>query len=444
MTITGKDVKTVLREASIVGAGGAGFPSYMKLAEGADTLLINGAECEPLLQTDYMLLREHSNEVFEGARAVMAFSKIPKCLVCIKEHNAHRLGFHEGQDMGGGVFVKLLPDVYPMGDEINMIYEATGRVVRPGCLPITVGCIVLNVETLYNAYRALTAGTPVTEKWLTIGGNVKEVIVVKVPIGTRVRDLFAHYGIEVPENHAVIDGGPSMGAIINPQTAVVKKNTKSFLILPETAPAVISKRMDVKASAQRASTACCQCTRCTDMCPRNLLGYPILPHKMVRSVTTVAEVTPDMVLAATLCCNCGICELAACCQGISPRLMIQEFKGILAKNKMKYVATEDVHPDEARDYRKIPSSRWMSHLGVTKYDTEKVTAVMDGYEPGTVEIGLNWHIGAPSVLSVAVGDLVKAGDKIAEAAEGLSLPQYASVDGKVVLADRARVVIEKI
>lgn len=437
-------LKDCLRTASVVGAGGAGFPSYMKLSAGADTLLINGAECEPLLETDFVLVRDHLSEVVAGARAVMEAASIPTCLLCMKKHNLPRLGLTDGEKIGDGVFVKMLPDAYPMGDEVNMIAEATGRIIRPGNLPITVGCIVYNVETVYNIYRAVSEETPVTEKWLCIGGDVPETLVVKVPVGTRVRDLFDHLGITVPETHAVLDGGPSMGAIVNPATATVKKNSKSFLLLPRTAPAVVSKVVDLKTHATRAATACCQCTRCTDMCPRNLLGYPLYPHMMVRSVTTVAEVTPEMVLSASLCCSCGICELAACCQNISPRAMIQEFKGILAKNKLKFVATEDVSADPAREYRKLPSDRWMMHLGVSQFAHNPVKTVLDGYEPSAVEIGMNGHIGAPSVPTVKVGDTVAKGEKIADAAEGLSLPQYASVDGKVVFVDRNKVILERV
>jgi Na+-translocating ferredoxin:NAD+ oxidoreductase RnfC subunit len=307
---------------------------------------------------------------------------------------------------------------------------------------MTVGVIVMNLETVYNIRAALRHRKPVIEKWLTIHGCVPNPCVLRVPVGTCVGALFERLGIIVPEGYTVLDGGPSMGAIVNPTTAVVKKNSKSFLLLPRTAPAVVSKVVDLKTHATRAATACCQCTRCTDMCPRNLLGYPLYPHMMVRSVTTVAEVTPQMVLSASLCCSCGICELAACCQNISPRAMIQEFKGILAKNKLKFVATEDVSADPAREYRKLPSDRWMMHLGVSQFAHNPVKTVLDGYEPHTVEIGMNGHIGAPSVPCVKVGDKVSRGDKIADAAAGLSMPQHASICGTVIAVDEKRIVIE--
>ena len=438
-----EELKKRIQDGAVVGAGGAGFPSYAKLAAGADTLVINASECEPLLDTDYILMREHMDKVVDGAKIIMECADIPRTLLCLKEHNAHRLSLAEGQKLAEGVFVKTLPDVYPIGDELATIYEATGRLVSPGNLPITKGVIVYNVETLVNVSFAVREGKPVTEKWLTIGGDVEKSVVLRVPVGMRVRDLFKKFGIVVPEGYAVIDGGPSMGQIINPNIAVVKKSTKGLLILPELIPAVAGKKGDIKTQISRASSMCCQCTRCTDMCPRNLLGYPLYPHKMVRTAINIAEMTPDMILTASLCCSCGVCETAACCQNISPRNVILEFKSILAKNRMKYVATEDVVADEYRDSRLIPISRWKAQLGVTPFDREGV--LVDPIETvGTVEIGLNWHIGAPSVLAVKVGDVVKKGDKIADAAGGLSVPAYASIDGKVIYADDKKVVIESV
>ena len=436
-------LKDTLREAGIVGAGGAGFPSYMKLAEGADTLLINAVECEPLLYTDYILLRERMPHILRGAAAVMKEYHIPRAMVCMKQHTVEALGLEDGAALAAHVTLKQLPNVYPMGDEISMIYEATGRVVRPGALPITAGVIVFNAETACNIAYAAKNGTPVTDKWLTIGGAVDKPLVVCCPVGTTVRELFAFYGITVPEEHVVLDGGPSMGKIIPWQTAVVRKNTKALLILPKNIPAVVSKMTGIKAAINRCSSNCCQCTRCTDMCPRNLLGYPLEPHRMVRSVTTVAEVSPEMVKAATLCCGCGICELAACCQGISPKMIIDEFKKILAKNKLRYVAEEDVTPSPDRAYRVLPSDRWASLLGVSAYDKrgERDNRVIS---PEAVTIYLSQHIGAPSLPLVKEGDAVTKGQPVAAAAEGLSVPQHASIDGQVTLVDHEKIIIERV
>ena len=318
------DLKERMKEAGIVGAGGAGFPSYGKLASGADTLVINGAECEPLLYTDYVLLHNEMPMVLAGISAVLEYANIPRALLCVKEHTAERLHLQDGAPLANKIYVKTLPNVYPMGDEISLIYQATGRVVKAGNLPITAGVIVYNVETMYNVAAAVKYSAPVTMKWLTVGGNIENPFVVRVPVGTPANAIFKKFEIKIPENHSVIDGGPSMGKLVDPYTAVVTKTTKSFLILPNTTPAIESKFLDGAKSIARAETACCQCTRCTDMCPRHLLGYPLEPHKMVRTAKGAVKIEPQMVLSATLCCGCGICETLACCQGISPRAVINE------------------------------------------------------------------------------------------------------------------------
>ena len=436
------DLKELMKEAGIVGAGGAGFPSYAKLAEGADTLVINGAECEPLLYTDYVLLHKEINAVLTGIKEVLEYANIPRALLCVKEHTAKRLRLIDGTKLADKIILKTLPDVYPMGDEISLIYQATGRVVRAGNLPITAGVIVYNVETMYNVAQAVKHGAPLTEKWVTVAGDIPQPIVVKVPIGTPVCALFEKNNITVDEEHTVLDGGPSMGKVIDPETAVVTKTTKGLLILPNTCEAVVSKYIDGEKSIARAETACCQCTRCTDMCPRALLGYPLEPHKMVRTAKSAVVALPQMVLSASLCCGCGVCETLACCQGISPKAVINEYKALLAKNKLRYNGKTDVEPAEEREYRMIPSERWASVLGVAKFD--KLPKFIGEQKDFTrVEILLRQHIGAPSVAIVKDGDSVQKGDKIAESAEGLSLPQYASVSGKVRIEEGVKIIIEK-
>ncbi|MBO5411767.1 MAG: 4Fe-4S dicluster domain-containing protein [Clostridia bacterium] len=437
------DLKELMKEAGIVGAGGAGFPSYAKLAEGAHTLLVNGAECEPLLYTDYILLQREMSNVLFGINAVLEYAKIPRALLCVKEHTAKRLQYKDGARLAEKIFLKTLPDVYPMGDEISMIYQATGIVVKPGNLPITAGVIVYNVETLYNVAVMQKFSTKLTMKWLTIAGNIPKPIVVRVPIGTLISDLFEKNSIIIPEGHTVLDGGPSMGKVIDPQTAVVSKTTKGLLILPNETEAIVSKFLDGAKSIARAETACCQCTRCTDLCPRHLLGYPLEPHKMVRTAKGAAIALPEMVLSATLCCGCGLCESLACCQGISPRAVINEYKALLAKNKLRYVAKTDVEVSPEREYRMIPSEKWASVLGVQKYDRVPVFVGEDtGFD--RVELFLRQHIGATSVAIVKEGAQVQRGEKIAESGDGLSLPLYASISGYVTAVDNEKIIIDRV
>ncbi|MBQ8719145.1 MAG: 4Fe-4S dicluster domain-containing protein, partial [Clostridia bacterium] len=362
------ELKTLLQKAGVVGAGGATFPTYVKLASGADTLIINAVECEPLLYTDLSLMELYMDKALSGIRTVMDAASISTALVGVKASKGKLLHWSHGQELAPGIKVSLLPDVYPMGDEINLIYQATGRVVPPGKLPITVGVIVMNLETVYNIHLACYENRPVTEKWLTINGNVKPMVVC-VPIGVRVQDLFRRLGIRVPEDHVVIDGGPSMGQIIEPRTAIITKATKGLLILPRDIPAVMVKERPQRVQLTMASSACCGCSRCTDLCPRFLLGYPLEPHKHIR-VTAISEhVNPADVLSASLCCGCGICEIAACCQYISPRAVIAEHKDILAKAKMRFTPPEGAQykANPERADRMMSTQRWMQYLGVDRF-----------------------------------------------------------------------------
>lgn len=436
------DLKIKMKEAGIVGAGGAGFPSYAKLADGAEILVINGAECEPLLYTDYILLKREMAMVLEGITQVLDYLSVKKALLCVKDHTAKKLNIKDGTLLTDKISLKVLPDVYPMGDEISLIYQATGKVVKPGNLPITAGVIVYNVETVYNVANAVKFGNAVTSKWLTVGGDVEKPIVTKVPLGTPVHYLFEKLNVKVPETHVVLDGGPSMGKVIDVEQAVVTKTTKGLLVLPKNIPAIEMKFVDGAKSVSRAETACCQCTRCTDLCPRGLLGYPLEPHKMVRTAKGAVKFSPEMVISATLCCGCGICETLACCQGISPKAVINEYKLLLAKEKMRFVGKEEVSPHHEREYRMIPSDRWQSVLGVKKYD--KIAEFIGEINDVTnVEINLRQHIGAPSVPVVKTGDTVNTGDVVAQANEGLSLPQHASISGVATVFENSKIVINQ-
>lgn len=436
------ELKALMKDAGIIGAGGAGFPSYAKLAEGADTLLINGAECEPLLYTDYMILKRELDTVISGVEALLSGTNINRAYLCIKNHTAKRLKLTDGEALAERVTLKVLPDVYPMGDEISLIYEATGRLVNPGNLPITVGVIVYNVETVYNLGRAVLYGEHVERKWLTVGGDIETPKVIRVPIGAPVSRLFELLGIEVDEDHSVLDGGPSMGKIINPERDVITKTTKGILVLPNNIEAVASKYINVKAAVARAETACCQCTRCTDMCPRALLGYPLEPHKMVRTAMGAATTLPQMVISATLCCGCGVCESLACSQGISPKAVINNYKAVLAEHKMRYFTKQGTEPTREREYRMIPSERWAQTLGVLRFDRlPEYGGELDDFP--RVEIPTSRHIGAPSEPCVENGARVARGDIIAAAGEGLSVPQHASTSGVVRLANR-KIIIDRI
>lgn len=439
MSIT--EIKALLQNAGIVGAGGAGFPTYAKLSNEADLLCVNCSECEPLMYTDFILNREEMAKIVKGAELIMAATNIKHTYLAIKVHRAEALGYADGQVLGENVSIKYLPSVYPIGDEIGLIYETTGRLIKAGNLPITAGVIVMNAETVYNAHEAIVSGKPLVEKWLTIAGDIPEKFTLKVPLGMRVSDIFKQLGIKVDSDHVIIDGGPSMGSISSPDRAVIKKTTKSILILPKTTRCVENKQSNIDDMLRRAASACCGCTRCTEMCPRYQLGYPLEPHKLIRAaLNSAAEDYPELIATASLCCSCGVCA-EVCCQDISPKDVILNLKKILAKNKIKFVADKDYPVNPDRPYRMIKSSKWKDMLGVLKFDAIP-TYIPKKLTAQRVEIPTSQHIGAPSIPCVNVGDRVNEGDMIATAGQGLSVPQYASISGKVVSCDPTKIVIE--
>ncbi len=436
-------LKDILREAGVVGAGGAGFPTYAKLGEGIDTLLINAAECEPLLFTDYTILTRELVRVCDGAALMAEALGAQTVLLGIKAHRAAHLGWEDGTVLQGGVKVCALPDIYPLGDEINLIYEMTGRLVQPGCLPLTQHVVVSNVETLWNVSRAVREHLPVTEKWVTVSGDVPDAArqVVRVPVGMRVADLFAALGVTVPDTHVCIDGGPSMGRIISHQTAVIGKNTKGLLVLPRDIPATVVKLRTPDRQRMLANAVCCQCSACTEMCPRALLGYPLEPHRLVRAEVGVVEAFPDKYASAALCSGCGVCEIAACCQGISPKAVIAAQKAVLGKNRIRFQANREYGLDPDRNSRLIPSARWRNLLGVAKYH---IAPAYGGFlSANEVSVSLKGHIGVSARACVKVGDAVVCGQPVAAAAEGLSVAHHASLDGKVSFIDENAVYISK-
>lgn len=437
------DLKQLLKDNGVVGAGGAGFPSYCKLAEGADTLLINAVECEPLLYTSYTLMQERIRDIIIGMRSVMEYANIPRGLLAVKDYRAKKLGYSDGQELAPGVFIKYIPNVYPMGDEINLIYTATGRVVPPGQLPITRGVIVFNTETIYNIGLVVQFNQPVTKTYLTISGDTDKAYCVKVPVGMKISEVLKIMNVQVPDTHVVIDGGPSMGTVVNLATDVVKKPCSGLLILPKTIPAVANKLRTKEDNFRRASSVCCQCNRCTDLCPRHLLGYPLEPHKMVRSTLSAAMADPELIKTATMCCGCDICSTLACCQEISPMQIIKEYKGILAKNRMKYVAdpNEQFTPSPDREARMVSAGKWKEVLGVAKYDKFPPIYVEEKLKATEVFVPMSQHIGAPAIPIVAVGDVVEENQMIAKAAEGLSVPHFAPISGRVTYVDAKTIVI---
>ena len=426
----------------IVGAGGAGFPTYAKLNNKAETILLNCAECEPLLRLHRQLLKFHAPVIIEAFDKTREILGAEEGIVCIKDHYKGAIEAVTALlPKYPKLKIKILPIVYPTGDEVVMIYEATGKVVRPGGLPIEQGIAVFNVETMYNAYNALH-GEPLTSKLVTIAGEVKNPMTVRVPIGVSLKELVEIAGGETIEDYVYWTGGPMMGDI-EPVFAPVTKTTNSVFVLPADHYLVRRFKSDYKVETARAAASCCQCKLCTDLCPRNNLGHPIEPHKIMLAAACNNFKDVSAFMNTFYCSACGICEMYACPQGLSPRKLIQEVKTALKANGVtpnKDVKASKVSP--VREYRKIPLDRLVSRLAVKKYQTNAPldNQLIGGFK--VVNIPTRMHIGAPSIPVVKFGDRVEKGQMIAKAAEGLSVNIHASISGLVIGVDDKLITIK--
>ena len=429
MTIN--ELKLTLKNSGVVGAGGAGFPSYAKLSDKADTILLNCAECEPLLKLHRQVMQVYANEILTALDTVRETVGAQRAIVAIKP--SYKKAVDAVKALLGNfknIEIGLLPEVYPAGDEVVTIYETTGRVVPPGKIPIEVGVTVFNVETILNAYYAITKGAGVTHKYITVTGAVKNPITLRVPLGITVKEVIDLAGGPTIKEYALINGGPMTGSIAT-DSDVITKTSNAILVLPPDQYVIKKRTSNPSISLKRAMSACCQCRMCTDLCPRNLLGHPIEPHRFMRNISsgTTNDVKPY--LGTFFCCSCGLCEMYSCFQELNPRTLIGIVKGSLRKGGIPIPEVTEAPVKKERNGRYILKSRLTAKLGLSEYNR---SAPLDEteYKPKSVKILLSQHIGKPAEAIVKMGDTVKVGDTIATADENaLGVAIHSSINGMV-------------
>lgn len=439
-----KELQGILRENGIVGAGGAGFPTYVKLDERADVIIMNCAECEPLLKLHRQLLEMYAYEIVSTFSMIADTVGAKEAVIGIKkEYTATILALKNCIGEFPNVRIHLLDGVYPMGDEVVLIYEATGKVVRPGGLPIEQGVAVFNVETLYNAYKAIYAKHPVIDKVVSVVAEVAKPITVRVPIGCTIEEVVALAGGSLVKEPVYYIGGPMMG-FIGSGDQLVTKTTNAVLVLPKDHLLVQRKKSNTSIEMNRAASICCQCQMCTDLCPRHALGHPIEPHMFMRAASNQDFQNLNPFINTMFCCSCGLCELYSCPQGLSPRSLMADYKNGLRKAGIKVpqgVATKPV--ESLRKFRKAPEERLEARLGLTKYNVEAPLNDQKA-DMQSVKILLSQHIGAPAEACVTKGDVVTEGQMIANPADGLSVGIHASISGKVVDVNDRYIMICKV
>ncbi|MDR0337521.1 MAG: SLBB domain-containing protein [Planctomycetaceae bacterium] len=396
--------------AGVVGAGGAGFPTHIKLSGKADTVVINAAECEPLLHKDKELIL-HRTEIFvEGLARAMQLVGATRGVVGIKKKYVPVIETLRPK-LVSGMEIVLLDDAYPSGDEFILVYESLGRVIPPGGIPLAVGVVVMNVETAYNV---AVAPNPVTKKFVSVAGSVEHSGTLCVPLGTSLRECVNAVGGVTIADPAFVVGGAMMGYIETDLSKPVTKTTGGIIVLPQDHFVVQRKRWDWKKTVRVGRTACDQCSFCTELCPRNLLGHPIEPHRAMRSLGFNLSARSD-VPGTVFCCECNLCSYCSCPEGLDPKNVCAENKRRLLENKQRW-ENPPFRPERANQQminRKTPTTRLIQKIGLAGYPNK---APLDDrqLDVRNVVLPLRQHIGAPCVPVVQTGNIVHVGQLIAE------------------------------
>jgi len=338
--------------------------------------------------------------------------------------------------------IHLLSNYYPAGDEFEIVRSVMGVTIPPAEIPLSVGAVVSNVESIYNIGRALD-GAPVVDKFVTVIGEVEYPGTFIVPIGTPADKVIALAGNITIENARIIEGGPMMGIEID-RNEPVKKTTSSFVVLPQEHSLFRKREMTVEFILRQAASACTQCRQCTDLCPRYLLGHPLEPHKIMRAAASPLSLPIDAMQNALICSECGVCDSFACPMGLSPRRVNRYLKERFATEGIRY-PKESQNPDmrAERDYRKVNPEYLGARLGIATYQNQYAPLRENSVSPARVVLPLKQGLGAPSEPTVKAGTVVARGELVAKIPDGkLGANLHSPIDG-VVVSVGEEIVIER-
>ena len=294
--LTAEEIRALVKEAGVVGMGGAGFPTHVKLTpkneKDIQYIIVNAAECEPYLTSDYRRILEETNKLIDGLKLVLQIFKQAKGYIAVEDNKPDAIKLlTERTASEERIEVKTLKTKYPQGGERCLIYATTGRKINSSMLPADAGCIVHNVDTIVSIYNAVMEKKPLTRRIVTVTGDaVKNPRNFLVYVGTPYTELVDAAGGFVSEPEKIISGGPMMGFAMYSMNVPVTKNTSSLLAFTHDT---------VKDNEE---SACIRCGRCGDVCPENLL-----PAKL----TTLARrgAMDDFVKNFGMeCVECGCCS----------------------------------------------------------------------------------------------------------------------------------------
>ena len=296
--LTKEEILNRIKEGGVVGMGGAGFPTHVKLApkdpSKIEYILVNGAECEPYITSDYRRMIEESEKVVKGLQVILTLFDSAKGYICIEDNKPDCIAkMKELVKDIDRIEVKEMMTKYPQGGERTLIYAATGREINSSMLPADVGCVVDNVETVISVYKAVILGRPVNSRVVTVTGDgIKEPKNLLVLAGTDMSELVDAAGGLKGKIAKAISGGPMMGFALYDLHVPCTKTTSAFLFLEH----------DAVSEAQEIQTACINCGRCVSVCP----GH-VLPARLAK-LAERGDMAGFEALDGMECCECGCCS----------------------------------------------------------------------------------------------------------------------------------------
>lgn len=296
--LTKEEILNRIKEGGVVGMGGAGFPTHVKLApkdpSKIEYILVNGAECEPYITSDYRRMIEEPEKVVKGLQVILTLFDSAKGYICIEDNKPDCIAkMKELVKDIDRIEVKEMMTKYPQGGERTLIYAATGREINSSMLPADVGCVVDNVETVISVYKAVILGRPVNSRVVTVTGDgIKEPKNFLVLAGTDMSELVDAAGGLKGKIAKAISGGPMMGFALYDFHVPCTKTTSAFLFLEQ----------DAVSEAQEIQTACINCGRCVSVCP----GH-VLPARLAK-LAERGDMAGFEALDGMECCECGCCS----------------------------------------------------------------------------------------------------------------------------------------
>ncbi len=314
---TKDDFIKAVRDSGLVGLGGASFPTHVKFnppnLDECDTLIVNGAECEPYITSDHRNMLEHTEDIISGIQLTMKYLGLTKCYVGIENNKPDAIEkIRSGLKDVSGAEVVELRSTYPQGAERVLIHETAGKTLKAGQLPASVGCILSNITTIMFVGRYFRTGMPVVERTVTVAGNaIANPANVVVPVGTKYYDLAEFCGGYTTPPKKIIAGGPMMGKAQNSDGSVVVKNTGAVLFFDEN-QARLSE-----------PTPCINCGRCYRGCPVGLMPKEFAKAYEAKDAKRLSD------LKIMECMSCGSCSY------VCPAKKPLAFVNTLAKSMVK-------------------------------------------------------------------------------------------------------------